>query len=291
MYYNSKGEAIVYVNRSARGNILNIYMAGETFPNPDYRITHNTESSHRWDMYVFEYVTSGRGFIDDGSRIHPVVPGDFYFLNKMKRHIYYSDPRDPFRKKFIVFSGVLADRLISAYRLGENLLIKHADLDPMFSEILGLLLPCENNAGRRQIDRIAIILHEIIQKVAGENADPAAGGAKPPLPEQIKFYIDNNVYSMASLDELSSYFFISKTHIINTFRKKYGKTPIKYLREKNLKPRRICCVRPASESRKLRVCSIMPTIKRLSRRLWPSTAYPRENTAFGRTEKKGAGIH
>ena len=90
-------------------DVLEIYTAGITNPNPDYRIMHNIcpEEMH-FDYYVFEYVLSGVGYIETPEKTYTVSEGDMYFLNKLRYHDYYPDKKNPFKKEFVVVRGALA---------------------------------------------------------------------------------------------------------------------------------------------------------------------------------------
>jgi hypothetical protein len=123
MYINYNNEEIIY-NSIDTNDFLSISMAGITNPNPNYHIIHNINRHFFYDYYVFEYVISGTGYIEFDDKKVLVKEGDFYFLNKLCRHIYYSDKTNPFKKIFIVAKGSFIDSLIASFKITESVIIK-----------------------------------------------------------------------------------------------------------------------------------------------------------------------
>ena len=115
MYYNSMNEAIFH-RTLAHNDFFDLMLAGITYPNPSYRILHNVSKSGLWDNYVFEYVVSGEGHIETETKSFDVHAGDTYFLNKLQKHIYYSDKKHPYTKCFVVLHGTFMDSLVADVR-------------------------------------------------------------------------------------------------------------------------------------------------------------------------------
>ena len=65
MFINSFGEEII-TEKIYTNEILEINLAGITYPNLNYRMQQNTDpSSHfHYRYYVFEYVLEGEGYIE-----------------------------------------------------------------------------------------------------------------------------------------------------------------------------------------------------------------------------------
>ena len=56
MYFNTYNEKIIYVGKNDPYSLFSCMLAGVTYKNPNYRIVRNN-----CDVYVFEYVVSGKG--------------------------------------------------------------------------------------------------------------------------------------------------------------------------------------------------------------------------------------
>ena len=221
MYISPWGEEIVVDNKIGN-DYLEVIMAGITHPNPDYRIMHNISKQFPYDYYVFEYVVKGVGHIETPEEKYTVREGDFYFLNKLRYHIYYADADNPYEKIFIVLKGSFVDFLASSYGLNDSVYIKKCNLNSLMNHLINLL--------RRDdvinYDRLALAVLEIFQQVF-----PAPYQIKSStsyLPEMIKNYIDTHITEKITLDNISNHLYISKSHIERAFKQEYGQTPMAY---------------------------------------------------------------
>lgn len=220
--HNSKwGEEIV-VDNVPSNDYLDVIMAGITHPNPTYRIIHNVSKQFPYDYYVFEYVVKGKGYIETPEEKYTVTGGDFYFLNKLRYHIYYADPDDPYEKIFIVLKGSFVDCLVSNYHLNDSVYIKKCNLNSLMTHIINLL----NREGPISYDKLAVSVLEMFQQVF-----PAPYYSTPTtsrVPEMIKNYIDAHITEKITLDDISKHLYISKAHIERSFKKEYNQTPLAY---------------------------------------------------------------
>lgn len=221
MYISNWGEEIV-VHNTLGNDYLEVIMAGITHPNPTYRIMHNISKKFPYDYYVFEYVIKGVGHIETPEEKYTVKEGDFYFLNKLRYHIYYADPDQPYEKVFIVLKGSFVDFLVSSYRLTDSVYINDCNLR-------GLMLHIIEHLSRNDTvnyDKLAVSVLELFQQ-----AFPPPYLIKPStnyIPEMIKNYIDAHITEKISLDDISNNLYISKSHIERVFKKEYNQTPIAY---------------------------------------------------------------
>lgn len=221
MYISKWGEEIV-VDNTIGNDYLEVIMAGITHPNPTYRIMHNISKQFPYDYYVFEYVVKGVGYIETPEEKYVVKEGDFYFLNKLRYHIYYADPDEPYEKIFIVLKGSFVDFLVSSYHLDGSVYIKKCNLYSHMIQIINLL----NREGAINYDRLATSVLEIFQQ-----AFPPPYQTKQNtsfLPEMIKNYIDAHITEKITLDDISNHLYISKSHIERAFKQEYNQTPLAY---------------------------------------------------------------
>ncbi len=221
MYINKWGEEIVTHN-APDNDYLDVIMAGITHPDPTYRIMHNVSSQFPYDRYIFEYVVSGVGYIETPEEKYTVKEGDFYFLNKLRYHIYYADPDRPYEKIFLVLKGSFVDFLVSSYHLNDSVYIKKCNLNGLMMRIITLL----DREGPINYDKLAISVLELFQQ-----AFPSPYQSKPNTnfaPEMIKNYIDAHINEKITLDDISNNLYISKSHIERVFKQEYGQTPIAY---------------------------------------------------------------
>ncbi len=226
MFYNIKNEKIYYISTASDEAHLNVILAGITLPNPNYIIAHNISSANEFDRYQFEYVTNGVGYIIIDGKTTKIQKGDFFFINKYSPRIFYSDEKDPLEKMFITVNGSLVEGLVQAFDMSSPLVVSQTDVSENFENILNVLENCKDNR-IEAYEAVGVELLKILQKVnRGKNhAKEKGGGCRA---ENIMNYIDQNIYRKFSLDELSDYFYLSKTQIIRLFKEKYRVSPMQY---------------------------------------------------------------
>lgn len=227
MYINANNENIIY-NSIDRNDFLSISMAGITNPNPNYHIIHNINRNFFYDYYVFEYVISGKGFIEYDNKILEVKAGDFYFLNKLCKHIYYSDKYDPFKKIFVVCKGKFIDSLVSAFDINKSVISVQANVE-------SIILNIHDELVKETIDYNAIshnilsLFHSFNKKILDDNKEAMQ------LPELIRKYLDTSITQKLSLDKISEELNISKSHIERVFKNRFNTTPLNYFMKQKTK--------------------------------------------------------
>lgn len=227
MHLSAWGEEIV-VENTLSNNYLEVIMAGITHPNPAYRIIHNVSNQFPYDYYVFEYVVKGTGYIETPEEKYTVKGGDFYFLNKLRYHIYYADPDDPYEKIFIVLKGSFVDFLVTHYCQNDSVYIKRINLHSLMTHIINLL----NRDAPIDYDKLAGWILELFQQVFPA---PYLNTAVPSrVPEMIKNYIDTHITEKITLESISNNLYISKSHIERAFKQEYGQTPLAYCAEQKI---------------------------------------------------------
>ncbi len=227
MYYNSMNEAI-YHRSMLRNNFLDVMLTGITNPNSSYRIMHNLPGSIPWDNYVFEYIVSGSGYIEYDNKKIKVSAGDMYFLNKLKKHVYYSDKNKPFTKYFAVLHGTFVDSLVNSFGITESVIIKKTDTREIFQKIFEL-----SDTDNLPFDEIAQCALKLVQKIKPHDYNKQLTNL-PSLAELIKNYLDENISQKITLDDISNTLNISKSHIERLFVEKYNTSPLKYFSERKM---------------------------------------------------------
>jgi len=220
MYYNSMGEAIHYRTLSNNG-FFDVMLAGQTNPNPSYRIVHNLSKNRLWNNYVFEYVIDGKGYIETETDRYEVSAGDTYFLNKLQKHTYYADKKQPYTKQFLVLHGSFVDNLVSSFGLSESVLIRKINTSDIFEKIF---LLCGEE--KLPLDDIMCKSLEIVQRIKPHDYRYVDTPLK--MSELIKNYLDENIAQKITLDDISHALNLSKSHIERLFAEEYHTSPLKY---------------------------------------------------------------
>ena len=220
-------EKIVYAGSASPGCAVNCILAGVTYPNPDYKVF-RTES----DVYLFEYITKGKGYIEINNTKHPASEGDFCFTGKGQKACYSADPMEPYEKMWLCLDGTMVDDLVKMFKLSDFSVFS-VNVHRYFLEIQDLLVQLKNENSGSIHRRIACLLFEMFTELkCSEFFVPEK--QKISTAESIRNYIDSNIYSSISLDMMTERFGITKMHIIRVFKKEYGTTPMQYLIDRKI---------------------------------------------------------
>ena len=234
--FNGGKEHIIYRNfdYSMLSNPIYVEQAGITEPSPDYYIEHTSQSRYYNIMYIFEYVISGKGYIECDGQMLCVGAGDLYFLNRMHEHKYYADKRDPFKKIWLNISGTMIDDMVKLYGIKEGVLVAHENCESVFFEAHRLLSEFKNGDTTEMNRGIAVLIFDLFSRLRRESFVADTADNKRALPNRMKRYIDKNIYNGISTEGLSSKFFFSKAYISRIFRKEFGITPKQYISERRI---------------------------------------------------------
>ena len=105
------------------------------------------------------------------------------------------------------------------YGLKKDVIILKADVYELFNQLLEIF-----KSGRNDFAAAQLKFHEIIAALAPIRIEPV----KKSVIETIHDYIRDNARSNMKIDEVCKKFFISKAHLSQLFKKKYGISPYKY---------------------------------------------------------------
>lgn len=222
MYYNHRGEKIFYQN-TLLNPFLDVSLAGITYPDSNYRIVHNISHDFLYDYYVFEYIVSGKGYIETKHNKFTVQAGDFYFLNKLKQHTYYSDSTDPYKKIFVVFKGRFVDSLVQAYQIKDSVLLRHCDVYDMMMELLRVL-DTDNPLSYELLSTKILQLFQVLCEITTTSQSISVNYA-----EVVKKYIDSNLMNALTLDTICRDCHISSSHLERIFTATYHISPLRYV--------------------------------------------------------------
>ena len=231
MIFTSDGEQYIFANLSRKDEVFNIYLAGITNPNPAYKVSHNWDGNI-WDWYSFEYICSGKGYIETPEQRYTVEKGDMIFLNRMTKYTLTSDQKQPYMKYFLVVNGQLPDSILTAYRVQEPVRIIRLDVHSLFEESFQLLSDFKAENFQDIYNKIAVRILEMVQLLYSRNRND--DNTEDNMALKIRKYLDANVENDISLQSVAEYCNYSKTHVISIFREKYRMTPMKYLAFKRI---------------------------------------------------------
>lgn len=237
MYINRKNEIIYFDERQARNDFFHLSMAGITLPNPNYLISHTPKGGSVWDRCNFEYVVSGKGYIETKGQKITVSAGDLFFLNKLQQHTYYADRNDPYKKLFVVVDGMLVDDLLKAHGITESVYVTHIDAHGVFEKIFDIAERCGNQTiDDNSYTELSCCFLKLVQMLAPPDFTAVSMAQNPAA--LIRDYIDYNIYKRITISEIADIAHLSISQTERIFKAKYGVSLIKYTLDKKLETAR-----------------------------------------------------
>lgn len=197
---------------------------GITYPNPKYRVSRTNN-----DMFIFEYILSGSGYIEVNGQKFKVSTNDIYIIEPGQEHTYYSDPKNPFKKIWINFYSDIFTEIFKRFGLSNKTVFHNTETLELFEEIQNLKKI--SNFSDDLCYEVAPILFKIICILA-MNTNKLVTISK--TAKLVKRYIDESIYSNKTLIDIASILNLSKAHIIREFSKSYGISPYNYMIEQKI---------------------------------------------------------
>jgi len=203
---------------------------------PDYFIQRTLETSN---VYVAEYIVSGKGtLIVNGEELHPEAD-DFYLLQPGTPHEYFADPEDPWFKLYVNCYGAFCESIVRAYGLSNTVLVKGCDVRKEMEELCAYAM--EEHPTARIMAYCAGKFTEILAMVSAARID----GKRSTDSEEVNLlcdYLDQNMQRMVSISELSHLIYRSPDYTIKLFKREIGSTPYDYqlIRKMNICKQLLC---------------------------------------------------
>lgn len=217
-------EDIINFPEPASGAPVRLWMAGISYCDGSYRIRRQNS-----DLYVFEYVVKGRGYLKAENLYCEPASGDVYMVHFGTDHEYGSSAEDPWEKLWFNVSGPLVRELVRVYGLDGCWHFPQCDLRNIFVDGLA-----EVRADRDAAQSgIGMIIHRIVAGLAEHVAS-----ARPPQhsPDGIKLkrFLDLNLRRPLTLAEISRAINKSPSQAVRIFKRDWQMTPYHYLLERRL---------------------------------------------------------
>ncbi|MDD5602894.1 MAG: AraC family transcriptional regulator [Eubacteriales bacterium] len=212
-------ESLIFVNTKPVSPLLHIYSAGILRPDPSYSYHGKKLARH-----LFEYVRSGRGYINKNGKQYVLEKGCFSITRRCDEVTYYSDKSEPYEKMWFSAEGSLIEKLTELYGLNCEVFVIKAETGKLFEELFEIL----QNKGHDD-KSISKIFFDIILEAAG--AYSTMHSRHMTTAEKIKDYLDARLLENLSLDEIAAEFSISKRHLTRIFSASYSRSIKAYMND------------------------------------------------------------
>ena len=209
-------------------------MAGTTFRDKHYCIARDGASDMQpYGLYVMEYVTAGKGYIEALGEKTEVRAGDFYLINCKLPHCYYSDEKDPFEKKWINARGSFLDALCPLVLEGRPFAVLPLGdaVEQIMDEIqkrIRQATPADSDQMLRFTMKRILDIFLIADRHRTEEMESLS------QTEKIVRYIEQNICLDLHVGDLCDHFYISASTLYRHFMAEFGISPKDFIMQKKI---------------------------------------------------------
>lgn len=199
-------------------DFLKIETSGIVYPSNSYEHSINNESNR----FLFEYIVSGKGYIDYENTRTPVSAGDFVIIRFSNQLRYFSDRDEPYSKIWFTATGKFPKSLMQTFDFTDTITIIKQNMYSHFESFIAFIDSPEFSHSKAAVKFLELMLYAV-----GEDFS-----AKPnalPLHEQVKVYLEVNFKSKITMQQLAYRFNKSEKKIYSDFVSAYGMSPNKYI--------------------------------------------------------------
>ena len=210
----------------------------------NYRYRHHTTPDpahtkfirHAHKTYEIVYLVSGDiSYVIENQRFR-LTPGDIVMIPGSRYHYAVVEGNTPYERAVIDFPDTLADPTL-IQRVFSETRVYHTATQPQFREYYRRLDSYADIPNKSDRERIATaLLTELLCLLAGLNPALAvpAGGRQDTTVDVVLRYIDENLTTIKSMEEICHALFISPSHLCKAFHEVLNTSPMKYLRRRRL---------------------------------------------------------
>ncbi len=181
---------------------------------------------HRKDVYVLQYVLSGKGTLHLGEKIFKIREKQFFLVPPKTDCMYYPDDSDKWKYIWISFGGNLASMIASTMGFSPEKPVVHMS---NFKDIEEMLIQMLERMGNCTINEF--FAKAVFYAIAGELSTPEKNEelVKKSVVDAGALLWENLDKSDFTVESLCQMLFVSHSALCKAFKEKTGMTPVKYL--------------------------------------------------------------
>ena len=233
---NANKEEFIWANkyRASTLPLFHLELAGVTYADPSYRLVRDSDPHHHSEnMFVLEYVTAGKGYIESRGVRSELCAGDLYLVDCRFPHRYFADEEEPFEKKWLNIRGsllnamaplILQETCYAVLPLGEG---AGSVMDEIHRRIR-CATPADSEAMLTEVMKLILELFMMMDRYrrdAQQNSSQI---------ERIVSYIEQNICLDIHVSDLVDYFYISTSTLYRLFINEYGMSPKEFILHKKI---------------------------------------------------------
>ncbi|GGG82481.1 AraC family transcriptional regulator [Paenibacillus radicis (ex Gao et al. 2016)] len=208
----------------------NVLFGGESQTKPAHRLGPKV-----YDFYLMHVVLSGKGVFECGGKRHELQTGDTFLIEPEQLVSYESDQADPWRYRWVAFTGPEAPGLVAAAGLSTAQPVADNAANRRIPVLYNLIFNSFRLGGSSAPLKAAGYLHllaaeyrEAAQQAAGNSGLEAADGSERLL-QQVIHYLSTQYAHPVSIEQMSESLGYNRAYLSRLFKRHTGVSPVTFL--------------------------------------------------------------
>ncbi|WP_230986708.1 AraC family transcriptional regulator [Cohnella fermenti] len=212
-----------------RDEPLSVLFAGESQTRPEHKVGPKVV-----DYYLLHHVISGRGVFVSGERRDELGAGQSFLIHPGRLVSYESDRDEPWRYRWLAFSGPLADELVRQAGLPPEAPVADTGASPApsacFEAIFEAFRLKRGSASLFAAGQLHLLLAELKEAQAEERPAPLRPESHgEELVRRVIGYLSTQYPEAVTIESMSESLGYNRAYLSRVFKRHTGLTPIAFL--------------------------------------------------------------
>jgi AraC-like DNA-binding protein len=207
---------------------LHVLFAGESQTGADHRLGPKV-----YDYFLLHFVEQGKGSFQNEFAYYSLSAGDCFLIQPNQLVSYASDKSEPWRYRWIAFSGNKANELVQRAGFTPQSAVFSADMDSsipgMLESVLCAFRARKPSSHLASLGYLYLIMAEAEEKLVRESALPAGESGVQRTVKQMIHYMTSQYAHQISIEQMCSSLGYNRAYLSRIFKKVTGITPVTYL--------------------------------------------------------------
>jgi AraC-like DNA-binding protein len=197
-----------------------------------------TEAGHKlgpkvYNYYLLHFIEQGKGQFVNDSIVYTLQAGDCFLIPPNQLVSYASDPIEPWRYRWIAFSGAGAEALIQEAGFTPQITVFTPGADSKISKMLFEVLEAFHNrklgANLLSLGYLYLIMGEAKETLLKDSPIPVGETVVQRIVKQMIHYMASQYAYPISIEQMCHSLGYNRAYLSRIFRKETGTTPVSYL--------------------------------------------------------------
>ncbi|EOS58302.1 MULTISPECIES: AraC family transcriptional regulator [Paenibacillus] len=207
---------------------LHVLFAGESQTLPDHRL-----GPKIYDYYLLHFVEQGKGTFRTESASYELSKGNGFLILPDQLVSYASDVTEPWRYRWIAFTGVKAAELVKRAGFTPQQPVFRQDGDSPIPALLSSVLQAfqakKNSSHLLSLGLLHQIMAEAQETLGMASALPSGESGVQRIVKQMIHYMASQYAHPVSIEQMCASLGYNRAYLSRIFKKETGFTPVTYL--------------------------------------------------------------